>query len=278
MALFAMGGFFASCEEEMGTTPGGDGTPVVTIYQYATSLPNNPDNDTQLRFVFNNASQSGYYLCEPSETVASLTKELGEDGYIDRVVSEGSALTLDENRVSDVLIKDLMGEYTITAVAVKGNKKVAQKITFTGLQWETVAQGELYIGDLANLAKAAGTDAIENVEMQICTSNSSLYRLFEPFAKGYSIKFNILKGYEGVDDGGSYKFFRVPSQQTGLQFGDYGDVSIRDIGYWQGNDAFVTDSGYESGLYEDYSAFFYVQAFVDLGNLGYQYLYFTPAE
>ena len=48
------------------------------------------------------------------------------------------------------------------------------------------------------------------------------------------------------------------------------------IGYWQGDDSFITSAGYESGMYEDYSCFIYLQCHIGTNNYGYKYDYFIP--
>jgi hypothetical protein len=95
------------------------------------------------------------------------------------------------------------------------------------------------------------------------------------FGTGYHMKINLLD-LKGKKSGREYTFFRVPVADTPFTYGDYGAVSVRDIGYWQSNDAFITEGGYESGMYADYSCFIYIQYFVSAGNLGYDYDYFVP--
>lgn len=46
LAIVAM----TSCKEEEGTTPGTDGAPAITLYEYAVEAPEyNPDNDVTIR-------------------------------------------------------------------------------------------------------------------------------------------------------------------------------------------------------------------------------------
>ena len=95
------------------------------------------------------------------------------------------------------------------------------------------------------------------------------------YGEGYSMKMDMLDIF-GSNDDGDYQFFRVPPTATPYEYGEYGPISCRDIGYWQGDAAFVTEAGYENGMYEDYSCFFYVQCYVSAGNLGYDYNFFVP--
>lgn len=74
-----------------------------------------------------------------------------------------------------------------------------------------------------------------------------------------------------TDSQGKYQFFRVPSTLTPYTYGSYGSISVSDIGYWQGNDAFVTDNGYESGMYANHNCFILIAYQVSAGALGYGY-------
>ena len=63
-------------------------------------------------------------------------------------------------------------------------------------------------------------------------------------------------------------FFRIPEQKLPFTYSTYGNVSIRDVGFWQGDDAYVTENGYESGIYADGSCFICAQYYVSAGSLG----------
>lgn len=264
----------ASCSDEQGTFEGNDSLPKITIFQYVPSLPNNPDNDTSLRFAANSQTTAGYYLAELTADRDARVAQLGEAGYADYVVSNGTQLAgISGASTTDVMITDLMGEYTITAVAVSGAAKVASSVTFTGLQWADVVAGTYYFEAVAAM------EDMEPVEtmLQICTTNSSLYRFKDVFATGYHLKINLLPN-QAADEDGVFTMFRVPAQPTPYEYGSYGAISLRDIGYWQGSDSFVTNLNYCSGMYEDYYCFISVQYFVSAGSLGYGYDYFVPAE
>ena len=122
--LFLLGGVatFTSCTVDEGTEPGNDSEPSILIYQYAASRPNNPDNDVVLRFATNSKTESAYYLVEPTETKEANVASMGEEGYKDYVVSEGIKIEgASGSTTVDVVVTDLYGEYTITAVAVSYN-------------------------------------------------------------------------------------------------------------------------------------------------------------
>ena len=114
------------------------------------------------------------------------------------------------------------------------------------------------------------------VELQRSDDNPDNYRFKNLFGPGKSLNIVVYPKYTATDDDGTYTFFRVPAQPTGHNYGSYGEVSIRDIGYWQGDDSYVFESGMESGMYEDYNCFIEAQLYVSAGSLGYGYSFFTP--
>ena len=267
MSLLAMLTFTA-CTQEEGTTPGGDSTPYVNIMQYEVSSPLNPDNDVQLRIVANNKASDVYYLAE--KTADKDARNMSAEAYADYVISNGTKASLEADqqsggKVLDVTLTDLFGEYTITAVASNGGAKTYSSTVFTGLDWATVAEGTYQFG-VANIISIAG--AMTPTTLQVCTTNDKLYRFKDVFGTGQHLKINLLS-MKGKDSDGEYTYFRIPAQKTGMQFGSYGDVSIRDVGYWQGDDSWITDNGYESGMYEDYFCFIMAQYYVSAGSLGF---------
>lgn len=262
-----------SCTEEEGTEPGNDSQPSVIVYQYAASRPNNPDNDIVLRFATNNKTSEAYYLVEKTEEKEAHVASMGTEGYMDYIVSNGQKIegASGESNV-DVTITDLYGAYTITAVAVNGSKKTSSESTFTGLAWEDVATGTYRFGASSSLINALGLTTAPTT-LQVCTTDNTLYRFEDVFGKGYSLKIRLID-QTGKDDDGEYRYFRIPVAETSFTYGNYGAVSVRDVGYWQGSDAWVTDNGYESGMYADHSCFLCIQYFVSAGNIGYGYDYF----
>ena len=271
--LFLLGGVatFTSCTVDEGTEPGNDSEPSILIYQYAASRPNNPDNDVVLRFATNSKTESAYYLVEPTETKEANVASMGEEGYKDYVVSEGIKIEgASGSTTVDVVVTDLYGEYTITAVAVSAKTKTSSETTFTGLDWNDVVSGTYYF-DLGK--NFIGVESAATV-LQVCTTNPDLYRFKDVFGEGYSMKINLID-YTGSDDNGTYRFFRIPAADTPFTYGNYGAISVRDIGYWQGNDAFVTEGGYESGMYTNYDCFLYINYYVSAGYLDYGYDYFV---
>lgn len=269
---------FTSCKEDNGTEPGTDSQPAATIYTYEPSAPLNPDNDVNIRFVCNSKTSEAYYLVE--KTTEKEAHKMSEAAYADFVVANGTKLQLTEDKhsggkVSEVTVAGLLGDYTITAVAANGGTKTSASKTFRGLVWEDVVTGT-YMYGCDFIKDLMGDEAIPTT-LQICTTDETLYRFKDVFGEGNHMKINLLPDLVAEDeDGFPYTFFRVKDQVIGKSEGN--NVSVRDIGYWQGDDKFVTDYGYESGMYEDYFCFIYIQYRLGSSHKGYGYDYFVPDE
>lgn len=269
---------FTSCKEDNGTEPGTDSQPAATIYTYEPSAPLNPDNDVNIRFVCNSKTSEAYYLVE--KTTEKEAHKMSEAAYADFVVANGTKLQLIEDKhsggkVSEVTVAGLLGDYTITAVAANGGTKTSATKTFKGLMWEDVVTGT-YMYSNANVQFLMGEITSRPTTLQICTTDETLYRFKDAFGEGMHMKINLLPDLVGEDEGGVYTFFRVKDQMISEFQGS--KVYVRDIGYWQGDDKYVTDHGFESGMYEDYSCFIYIQCHIGSTNYGYGYDYFIPDE
>ena len=269
---------FTSCKEDNGTEPGTDSQPAATIYTYEPSAPLNPDNDVNIRFVCNSKTSEAYYLVE--KTTEKEAHKMSEAAYADFVVANGTKLQLTEDKhsggkVSEVTVAGLLGDYTITAVATNGGTKTSATKTFKGLMREDVVTGT-YMYSNANVQFLMGEITSRPTTLQICTTDETLYRFKDAFGEGMHLKINLLPDLVGEDEGGVYTFFRVKDQVISEFQGN--KVYVRDIGYWQGDDKYVTDHGFESGMYEDYSCFIYIQCHIGSTNYGYGYDYFIPDE
>lgn len=269
---------FTSCKEDNGTEPGTDSQPAATIYTYEPSAPLNPDNDVNIRFVCNSKTSEAYYLVE--KTTEKEAHKMSEAAYADFVVANGTKLQLTEDKhsggkVSEVTVAGLLGDYTITAVAANGGTKTSATKTFRGLMWEDVVKGT-YMYSNANVQFLMGEITSRPTTLQICTTDETLYRFKDAFGEGMHMKINLLPDLVGEDEGGVYTFFRVKDQVISEFKGN--KVYVRDIGYWQGDDKYVTDHGFESGMYEDYSCFIYIQCHIGSTSYGYGYDYFIPDE
>lgn len=267
----------ASCSPYTGTEPGNDSVPSVVLYTFTPQDVEghhyNSDNDIQIRFATNNQCSEVRYVAEKTADYTARVQSLGsEEGYLDYVASNGTQVTLSGSGIDDVVLTELYGDYTITAVAIKGDARKGATATFRGLDWEDVVTGTYYFALASKLGVSSNATTL-----QVCTTDPTLYRFKDVFAPGWSLKIVLLPDYQATDDDGTYTYFRVPVQQTPFTYGSHGAVGIRDIGYWQGNDAFVTDYGYESGMYqEDHFCFVFVQYFVSAGSIGYNYDLFYP--
>jgi hypothetical protein len=172
----------------------------------------------------------------------------------------------------EIVNDTLAGIYSITAVGVSKNGEIGKAFDFTfiGLEWTTLATGTYYFFNSSRIGISSNPTTL-----QVCTTDDKLYRFKDVFAAGYSLKINLLE-LTGNDSQGTYTFFRVPVTATPFTYGSYGAVSVRDIGYWQNDDTWITEAGYESGMYADYYCFILVQYFVSGGSLGYDYDEFVP--
>lgn len=261
-----------SCTAEEGTEPGNDAQPNVVMYQYTVKKPYNEDNDVALRLAFNNQVESAYYLAEKATEKEARLASLGEEGYMDYVVSNGvkvASVAEDAN----ITITDLFGKYAITAVAVSGNQKASASSEFTGLEWADVVSGTYYFAVIT-----AMTGESNPTTLQVCTTNNTLYRFKDVFGEGSHMKIQLMPDYQGKSADGTYTYFRIPVTVTPYMHATYGEVSVRDVGYWQGSEAWITTNGYESGMYEDYSCFIAAQYYCSGGSFGYGYKGNTKLE
>lgn len=144
LAIVAM----TSCKEEEGTTPGTDGAPAITLYQYAVEAPEyNPDNDLRIRIAANNQVTEAYYLVETTADKNAHVEANGETGYMTYVVENGTKIEgISGESNTDITLTNLQGEYTITVVGVNGSNMTSKEVTFTGLAWEDVVTGTYVFG------------------------------------------------------------------------------------------------------------------------------------
>ena len=255
---------FTACSEESGTEPGTDSKPVVTVYQYEASLPLSADNDCVIRVAANSSVESAYYLVEKAADKTG--RNLTADAYADYVISNGKKIeNLKVDSPVDLAITDMMGDYIITVVGVNANAKYSTETSFKGLDWRDITEGTYYFKK-SNVTGKASTTAT----LQYCANVDGLYRIKDVYGKGYSLKFTGT-GMKGTDADGNFEVVRVAAQPTGLTYGKYGAVSVRDVATWQNTDDYLDNSMYEDGY-----CYFWVQYFVSAGSLGYGYDEFVP--
>lgn len=265
----------AACSEKLGTEPGNDPTPKATIYQYAPGEGYNSDEDVVVRFVSNGKVEKLFYLVEPAVEKESFINENGEAEYAKKVLSEGLEVPSAELKSYNDTLTGLAGTYAVTAAAVSGGETILSESIFYGLSWTTLSSGTYTFKVLSDMGLAPA-----QTEFQVCDTDPNLYRFKDVFKPGYSLKIVALPEYTNTDDYGTYTFCRVPVQDTGFTYGDYGAIGVRDIGYWQGDPSYVTDGGYESCYYTDgpEKGYLYicVQYYVSAGSLGYNYDSYVP--
>lgn len=278
LAGLALAATLASCEKDKyGTDAGNDSTPNVVLKAFSAELPNDPDCDVVIRFAANNATTDVYYLAELKSQKDG--RNLSDEAYADYVVSNGTKLTVEKNPfdgsyVGDAVIKNLYYENIISAVAVGQGRKSLSYVSFTGLKWNTLCTGTYTFVNSFSKGLVGATK--DDVILQQQDADKTQYRLKNLFGLGKNLNFFTIDK-TATDEQGKYQFARIPAQSTGLTHSKHGAISIRDVGYWQGDDSFVTtNSGYESRLYEDYKCIIYGQYYVTAGNAGYQKEYFVP--
>lgn len=241
--------FLGACSEEVGTEPGTDSNPVVTMYSYSPDLADgiNPDNDVLVRFATNSAVTELYYLVENEDDANKFIDEQGSDAYMQKVISEGVKVDVKGAENIDKMVQDLHGAVKITGVASNGSSRSMAFVNFTGLDWNTICSGEFVANNIIPGSKIC--------DLQVCTTDSKLLRVKDAFKTGYSLKFNLM-GLKGTSPSGAFFPVRVPVAQTGyevqLKDGNYYPLWVQDVAYWQEDSSFATNSNYWSIMYEDY--------------------------
>ncbi|MBQ9660355.1 MAG: hypothetical protein IJV37_03685 [Bacteroidales bacterium] len=262
-----------SCVEKLGTAPGTDTLPVVTPYNYAPSSEYDADTDQRVRFVNNGKATQAYFLVEKTADKKALIDSQGEEAYIQRVMSQGTALSFTDG-VAEVVVTDMPGDYDISVAASDGSQKTLRSTSFSGIAWDSESgiSGSYYPG-LARIKGIVGDGPFE-AELQRHQTDEHLFRIKGAFGPGTKLTIQTIDK-KGEDEDGEYTFFRIPAQALPFTWGNYGTVSCRDVGYWQGDDAWVLSNGYESGMYADGSCFLMIQYYVSAGNMGYGYDFFV---
>ena len=201
MMAMAAAALFTSCSEEQGTEVGTDSAPAITVYQY--TAPGNPDNDLFLRIASNNKVEGAYYLCEKTTDYDAHLAEMGEAGYADYVVSNGTKMEGVSGASSgDINITGLIGEYTITAVGEGGGAKAVQTAVFEGLEWQeycTATFTSMFFGESWD-------------QVVLKAKGKNRYRLPDCYTEGFNIDFTM-------DADGNVSFDK---QSTGWNHPDYG--------------------------------------------------------
>lgn len=279
-AVLAMVALASCAKEQYGTTPGTDAQPSVRVYTSSPELPYDADSDVIVRFAANATATEVYYLAEPASEKEA--KGMSDDAYAGYVVSNGTKVSLsdfafDGTKQYETVLEGLKGDNVITAVAVAANgAKTLSYASFFGVEWVNLVSGTFYSQASSSLIlrNLPGTELPTVLQQR--KDKKDVYRLRNVFGAGMHLVINTINQF-GEDADGVYQFCRIPAQTPGMVDASYGTVGIRDVGYWQNDDSFVTDGGYECGMYEDYTMFFLMQWFVSAGSLGYNwYDFFIP--
>lgn len=271
-----------SCEkEQFGTIPGTDPMASVRVYTYAPALPYDADCDVIVRLAANSSAKDVYLFAETAAQKEA--RNLVESAYADYVVANGTKVTLTPNEFDNTFafettLEGLKGDNVISAVAINANgDKSISATSFFGIEWLDLAAGEYYCNASSSIITRNLPGKVLPTVLQQRKDQTTTYRLQSVFGKGKHLVFNTIDQFG--EDEGKYQFCRVPAQNPGLNDASYGSIGIRDLGYWQNDDSFITEGGYECGMYEDYNCFFIMQWFVSAGNLGYNwYDFFVPED
>lgn len=201
---------FAACQEDEGTDPGHDSTPVASVYEYAVRDGYNADNDCRFRVATNSATQEVYYLAQLDEEKKALN--MTDQQYADYVVEKGTKIEVKASSDADVYVKDLHGLYDITVVAVKGNTKTLQSFQFSGIDYKPLGQGTWTSSFFSDAWKV-------DVEY---SAVGNRYRIKNVYKNGYGFSFS--------PNGSNVTVYPNGAIETGYVHARYGMVSISDQG------------------------------------------------
>ncbi len=271
LAFAALAMAFAACSEADNGSSSGDTLPVVTIYEYDTPSGYNPDATAYVRVVPNAVTSEVWCLVELKADKDAFVEASGQEAYTQRVLAQGERVGTDQD--VELIRENLEGTYAFTfaAVAADGAARCYEYV-FYGIAWETVCTGTYEYGILGGLGLSP-----REVELQKAIGQN-IYRLENVFGSGYHLKFTAEEEH-GTGDYFDCRIVRVPVTQTGYTYGSYGYIFCRDVGVWQGNDAFNSFGNYPSFITDDNEVYLMLQYYCSGGSLGYNnYDVFTPNE
>ena len=216
MLLAAMS--FASCTEEEGTDVGNDPAPSITLYQYAVEAPYNSDNDVKLRLAVNNKVKDVYYLSELTSDYDSRMASLGEAGYADYVVQNGTKVDLAAGELDkDVYVTGLIGTYTITVAAVNGNAKSMASTEFVGAEWVKYKSATVKFAFANEQAVTPSLAQPHETEVQYAAALDK-YRIVDMWGTGVNVVFSWPDNGVGIS-------FDKSSITPGLTHASYGAMA-----------------------------------------------------
>lgn len=261
----------SACSADMGTEPGTDAEPVVTMFSYAPDVKSgmNADNDVIVRFATNSATKEVYYLVELENDVKAFIEANGTEAYMQKVIANGTKFETNGAANIDENITDIHGAYTITGVAVNGGTHTMATVSFLGLDWNTLKTGVFSPG-------SSSLPSAFNAAIEICTTDENLYRIKDAVGAGYNIKFTLMdKKYSGVDEMGPYRYVRIAEQSTPWVVAGM-PLLVGDVATWQEDSSFALDDNYCSVMYtNDYFCWFCLAWYISDGRaLSYGDAYF----
>ena len=274
IALLGITGF-AACTEDVGTEPGNDPQPVVTLYQYTASSDYDADVTTQLRVAVNSRVSAVYYLAESTSVKEAYVEANGEDAYNQYVVDNGTQATLSDG-VADITITDLIGDNTITVVGTGNDGTLCSaSATFFGYTWSTLATGSVYAPYMD------GTTAFSwasGFELQQRDDDGNVYRIKDLYGSGYHLIFDAdgdstseNEDFFGLD-GIGYRNITFETLATPYTYGSYGTISLQDWATY----AAASDYLYYNRIYDDYNVTAYCTITVEAGAIIAGFFYFQP--
>lgn len=190
---------FASCQDEVGTVPGTDKTPVITVKQYEVSENDTPENDIRLRVYSNAAVSDVRYLAQLKEEKEKL--QLNDEDYAKYVAEHGTKIDVKPSSAYDLLIKGLRGEYVISVVSQRNGGWQLSSVPFSGYDYKTLGT---YVFTGNNPIFKGGQDvqveysAIGNSYRVKDIWSEGSYLVFSPKADG-SVDFSAAQFSTGVE-------------------------------------------------------------------------------
>ncbi len=274
IALLGITGF-AACTEDVGTEPGNDSQPVVTLYQYTASSDYDADVTTQLRVAVNSRVSAVYYLAESTSVKEAYVEANGEDAYNQYVVDNGTQATVSDG-VADITITDLSGDTTITVVGVGNDGTLcSSSATFFGYTWSTLATGNVYAPIMDG---TTGFSWASGFELQKRDDSDDTFRIKDLYGSGYHLIINAsgdsvtdsedLFGLQGV----SYRNITFETLATPYSYGSYGTISLQDYYSYTASSNYLT----YNRIYENNYVTAYSIITVSAGYINYDFFYFQP--
>lgn len=234
-----------ACTEEVGSEPGNDPNPVVTIYDIDCPADCDPDQTAALRLAPNNKVAKMYILAELKAQKDAFVKEKGEAAYADYVVQNGSEVSKEN---LDVVIPELMGLHAITVVATDAaGKKFSYETSYKGILWIDAGEalvwqnmchnGVAYFSGAVKVQRQDDCNTFRVIDMyhqlggSAVPSNPGSVLTFEFDANHKLVSFGTsYEPYIYVNFGGDHGYW-VPGQYPSYCYVESGSDEDGDYGY-----------------------------------------------